>query len=279
MHLLSWNVQWFLGIDGRVDVARVIRHAQQVCDFDVLCLQEVAVHFPGLEGDADFDQVGTLAELLPGYEIIFGPALNQSTGRPGPREQFGNLVASRLPVQSAENHLLPLVPLPGIAQARRACLAVQLQTPNGPLMVMTSHLAYHAAAQRESQAAAMLAIYREYAQQAATPALDGQGIFRPIARSASAIVCGDFNCEAASAAYQALLEPAGAFCDAHKLAHPHTAKVPTFGCFDTRYTPMPIACDHILVTPDLAPHVVDLQVDVQTRLSDHQPVFMKWLPQ
>jgi endonuclease/exonuclease/phosphatase family metal-dependent hydrolase len=50
-------VQWFLGLDGRVDIARVIGHAQQMCDFDVLCLQEVAIHFPGLEGGADFDQV------------------------------------------------------------------------------------------------------------------------------------------------------------------------------------------------------------------------------
>ena len=277
MQLLTWNVQWFLGLDGRVDVARVIRHAQHLCDFDLLCLQEVAVHFPDLDGGAVGDQVKEVAALLPDYEVVFGPALNQSTRIGGPREQFGNLVASRHTILSAENHLLPLTPLPGIAQARRACLAVQIQTASGPLMVLTSHLAYHAQAQRERQAQALLAIYREYAQQADTPAQAGQGIFRPLARGVSAIICGDLNCEVSSTACRTLLEPAGAFHDAHQLVQPNSAKVPTFGCYDARYTAAPIACDHIFVTSDLASQVSALVVDAQTRLSDHQPVFMQWL--
>lgn len=276
MQLLSWNVQWFLGLDGQVDVARVIRHAQQNWDFDVLCLQEVAVQFPGLEGGCLGDQAVQVADLLPDYDVIFGPALNQSTQRGGLREQFGNLVASRHTVLAAENHLLPLTPLAAIAQSRRACLAVQLQTDNGPLLVMTCHLAYHAATQRERQSAAILDIYREYALQAGTPAPAGQGIFRPVACGTSAILCGDFNCEVSSLACQTLLEPRGVFLDAHDLVHPGMPKEPTFGCYDARYTPTPLACDHIFLTPDFAPRVTAVEVDAQTRLSDHQPVCVQW---
>lgn len=53
--LLSWNVQWFCGLDQRVDVARVLAHARALADFDLLCLQEVAIGYPGLAGGAGFD--------------------------------------------------------------------------------------------------------------------------------------------------------------------------------------------------------------------------------
>ena len=56
MKVLTWNVQWFCGIDGVVDVARVIAHARSIADFDVLCLQEVAINYPRLEGGAAQDQ-------------------------------------------------------------------------------------------------------------------------------------------------------------------------------------------------------------------------------
>ena len=47
MKLVSWNIQWARGIDLAVDPARIVRTANKLADFDVLCLQEVAVNFPG----------------------------------------------------------------------------------------------------------------------------------------------------------------------------------------------------------------------------------------
>jgi endonuclease/exonuclease/phosphatase family metal-dependent hydrolase len=73
MKLLTWNVQWFLGLDGVVDVTRVLDHARSLCDFDVLCLQEVSVHLKHLKGGGDFDQVAKVAKLLPDHEVIFTP--------------------------------------------------------------------------------------------------------------------------------------------------------------------------------------------------------------
>lgn len=39
MKLVTWNVQWFCGLDGAVSVERVVEEARAMADFDVLCLQ------------------------------------------------------------------------------------------------------------------------------------------------------------------------------------------------------------------------------------------------
>ncbi len=94
---MTWNIQWGRGIDGRVDLARVVRDLRGIGDFDVICLQEVAFKFSGLAGyDAD-DQVAELAVLLPGHTPIYAPATDVPDGEGG-RKQFGNAIFSRLPV-------------------------------------------------------------------------------------------------------------------------------------------------------------------------------------
>ena len=112
MKLITWNIQWGLGIDGRVDLSRIIATARAMADFDVLCVQEVADNFPGLEGNDDADQFEQLARLLPGYERIEAynvdvPAVD------GRRARFGNAIYSRLPVLAARRHALPWPPEPG----------------------------------------------------------------------------------------------------------------------------------------------------------------------
>ena len=41
MKLLSWNVQWCRGMDGKVDPARIAAYLKEA-DADVACFQEVA---------------------------------------------------------------------------------------------------------------------------------------------------------------------------------------------------------------------------------------------
>ena len=36
MKILTWNVQWFKGLDEVVDAARVIKHARSMADFDAM---------------------------------------------------------------------------------------------------------------------------------------------------------------------------------------------------------------------------------------------------
>ena len=64
MQLVTWNTQWCRGLDGRVDPARIVQYALALGDVDVLCLQEIAVNYPGLAG-APGDQVAQVQSALP----------------------------------------------------------------------------------------------------------------------------------------------------------------------------------------------------------------------
>ncbi len=105
MRLLSWNIQWGRGIDGRVDLARAAAVARDF-DADVICLQEVAINHPGLPGGAAMDQVAWLSGLFLGYEAIHAVGSDLPDGLGG-RRQFGNLILSRLPVMQVFRHPLP----------------------------------------------------------------------------------------------------------------------------------------------------------------------------
>lgn len=280
MQLLSWNVQWFMGLDGRVDVARVLRHARALCDFDVLCLQEVAQHFPGLGGAAPFDQVAAVAQQLPGFEVIYTPAVSYRSAPGQPRACFGNLVATRLPALLVEHHPLPLVAEPGTPSARRVCTSVLLQAASGPLTLMNTHLEYHSSAQRSLQVDRILQLHRENSELVTAPnaAHAPHGLYQHQPRSARAVLCGDFNFDAGSSEHRSLQrgEGEGAFRDVYTELHGEAPRPATFGLADRRYVPQPIACDHVLATRGVAGLARRWAVDTQTRYSDHQPVFVEW---
>src|ERR1700704_3819036 len=105
MKLITWNIQWGRGIDGRVDLERIVRTARGIADFDVICMQEVADNFPGLEGNDDRDQFAELAALLPGFHRIEGYGVDVA-GDAGRRRRFGNVIFSRYSVLSARRHAL-----------------------------------------------------------------------------------------------------------------------------------------------------------------------------
>jgi endonuclease/exonuclease/phosphatase family metal-dependent hydrolase len=281
MKLITWNVQWFCGLDDRVDVERVVDHARAMADFDVLCLQEVAIDYPGLTGDAGFDQVARLRALLPGYEVLFGAAV-QELGRHGRRQQFGNLIATRLPVAQAQSYPLPYPADGGVRTMPRICTTATVLSELGPIRIMTSHLEFYSKAQRMAQAQALVDIHRQACGHATHPPLDDEsgGPFQNKLYTTRAILCGDFNFETTDPEY-ALIQSANAstgatqLMDAWPLLHgtrqPHD---PTFRLFDSRYGPVPICCDFVFVSADLQQHLRSLTVDGTTRASDHQPVLL-----
>lgn len=280
MQVLTWNVQWFCGLDEVVDVERVVQHAQTLGDFDVMCLQEVADDYPALTGDAGFDQAARVATLLPGWQVLFGAAVDE-LGRHGRRQRFGNLIATRLPVLQAQHHALPYPADGGVRSMPRMCSVVTVQAPFGPLRLMTTHLEFYSPRQRMAQAHALVDLHRQACAHAQHPPLDDEtgAPFQNKTHTASAIVCGDFNLEVHDAEYGVLQAPptdgATRLVDAWTLAHPGQRHDPTFRLFDRRYGPEPIACDFMFVSDDLAPRVRRVTVDEKTQWSDHQPVVLE----
>lgn len=280
MKLITWNVQWFCGLDDVISIERVLREARAMADFDVLCLQEVADSYPLLAGNAGYDQAARLCDLMPGFEVYFGAAVHE-LGRNGQHQRFGNLVATRLPVAQVQHHPLPYPADGGIRSMPRMCTSVTVLTPQGPLRVMTTHLEFYSTRQRLAQAHALVDIHAQACGHAAHPPQDDEtgAPFQTKPHTASAVLCGDFNFETGNAEYgliQAGAAPdATRLTDAWRLVHGDTPHDPTFHLFDRRYGPVPITCDFVFVSEDLKPRVKRLEVNTQTRASDHQPVMLE----
>lgn len=278
MKLLTWNTQWCCGLDGRVSPQRIVDSARALADFDVLCLQEVADGYAALPG-APGSQPHELQALLPGFQLFFGAAVDDFTAD-GKRLRFGNLVASKLPVARVQHHPLPWPPDAGVRSMPRMCTVVTVRDARlGLVRVMTTHLEFYSEAQRMAQAQALRALHVEACGQAANPPqVDDQGTpFGSKAHTRSAILCGDFNLPPGAPEYAAILAPFGTerLHDAWRSVHGAVPHAPTFRLFDRTYGPEPMACDFVFVSDDLAPRIRRIEVDVQTKASDHQPVLVE----
>lgn len=280
MKLLTWNVQWCRGIDGRVDPGRIARTARALGDFDVICLQEVAVNFPRLPGSAGEDQVEALLRNWPGYSAHFGAATDVDDGKGG-RSCFGNLVLSRLPVVQVYRHLLPWpvdAPHPSM---QRLALEVVVQAPSGHVRVVTTHLEYYSTRQRSAQVEALRRLHAEACSHASQSRPSGApgSPFEVRARPASAIVTGDFNFPPMDECHRrmtALFDDATPrLFDAWAIAHADTPHAPTVGIHENSFADRPLCFDYLFVTPDVAARVVTVEVERDSPASDHQPVYME----
>ena len=278
MNLITWNVQWCRGIDAKVDPARIARTVRSMADFDVLCLQEVAVNFPGLPGSHGEDQVAELSAALPGFSAHYGAATDVDDGKGG-RSLFGNLILSRLPVVQVYRHLLPRPADPAVKSMQRIAIEAVVQAAWGPVRIVTTHLEYYSATQRMAQVEALQALHREACGHASvSPVQDDPGQpFHARPRPASAILTGDFNFNPQDPEYRRMTQPANAgasFVDAWTLAHRAGPHSPTAGVHENSWAKQPYCCDFVFLTADLASQVREVKVDLHTQASDHQPVLI-----
>ncbi|MDS0792987.1 endonuclease/exonuclease/phosphatase family protein [Burkholderia pseudomultivorans] len=282
MRLIDWNIQWGRDADGVVDLGRTIAAARALADFDVLCLQEVTRGFGALPGGPGADQFAELAALLPGYTIFDAIGADLPPATPGaPRRQFGNAIATRLPVGRVLRQLLPWPADASAPSMPRVALDVEVHTASGALRVVTTHLEFYSAHQRLAQVDALRDRHREACAHAdrPAPAENATGPFSATGQPRDAIICGDFNSAFGSDAYRRLLEPiddAPAFVDAWIARHPGRTPPPTAGVYDTaQWSDGPLACDFLFVTETLLPRVARCEIDGDVRASDHQPVVLE----
>ena len=281
MKLITWNIQWGRGIDGRVDLGRIARHARSMADFDVICMQEVADNFPGLEGNDDRDQFAELAKLLPGYQMAAGFGVDLA-GEAGRRRRFGNVIFTRYGVTSIRRHALPWPADAGKKTMPRVAIEVTLQAPMGALRVTTTHLEYYSDVQRRAQALRLRNLHDEACQRAGQPgaATAEASPFDATPQTPSAILCGDFNFPPENAAFgeiqHALAAGGPAYRDAWPIVHGHAPHTPTFCVHEKGYGKTPYCCDFVFVSADVARRVHDVQVDSQALYSDHQPVLLEF---
>ena len=278
MKLITWNIQWGRGLDGRVDPARIVAHARSMADFDVLCVQEVADNFPALAGNDDRDQFAELASLLPGYHVAAGFGVDVA-GEGGRRRRFGNAIFTRYSLLAVRRHALPWPADEGKESMPRVAVETTLQAAFGPLRVTTTHLEYYSDVQRRAQAARLRALHEESCHRASHPPKAGsEGPFAPPPQSTAALLTGDFNFtpdNPAHADIQAASRDTPPYRDAWQALDRRTPHAPTFCVHDRRYSKTPYCCDFVFASEDIVGRLRRIEVDTATQLSDHQPVLME----
>ena len=280
MKLISWNIQWCRGCDGKVDPARIVEHARALADFDVLCLQEVSSNFaaPALAGSRGENQFERLAELLPGYIAVPGIAVDVP-GPNGRRSLFGNMIFSRYPVLQVQRIRLPWPSDPEVRSMPRMLIDATVEAPFGLLRVMTTHLEYYSQVQRAAQVEALRAHHAEACGHAARDrSIDASGgPFHSHRHTAAAILTGDFNMRPEGplkARIEAPFDDASvpALEDVWRALHPGVPHPATSGVHDREQWPEAFACDFAFATRDLRGRLRSIAVDGMTQASDHQPV-------
>ena len=281
MRILSWNIQWGRGLDGTVDLARIARTIRSHGTFDVICLQEVAVNFPGLAGSRGEDQAALLAAEFQDHHPVFAPATDVPDAQ-GHRKQFGNLLLSRLPVGQVWRHLLPWPADAAVPSMQRVLLEAVVGSGASALRVLTTHLEYYSAKIRRAQIDAIRGLQAEACAQARAPrAGDGEagGSFEVFARPATAVLCGDMNFAAAAPERQQMLAPFAdgtpAWRDGWEVLHGDAPHPATAGVHKQSFTASPQCYDFFFLSANLAPRLRRLEVDATTTASDHQPVWIE----
>jgi endonuclease/exonuclease/phosphatase family metal-dependent hydrolase len=279
MRVVSWNIHWGCGKDGRIRIHAIIDVLRRL-NADVICLQEVAANHPELEGGASANQFKQLSGALGAYQAI-EHAPSEIYRHNTPR-LFGNLMLSKYRITQVQRHMLPWPADPGSpAGMPRGAIEAVLDAPGGRVRMLTTHLEYYSAVQRAAQVRQLRHLHAEACARASAPALDAQldAPFQLGPRPASAIFCGDFNFAPGSSDYDALLAPPGdtpalPLVDAWQAARDGQTRAPTVGLHGYKWPEQAACLDYFFVTDDLAPRVRAVEVQSETAASDHQPIVL-----
>jgi len=270
MLIVTCNIQWGMGRDRRIDLARI---ARTVAGADVIALQEVERNWREQEFT---DQALRLAELLPGHDWVYGAAVDLHGGRPGLRRQIGNMVLSRMAIESTRTLPLPSWPVEGHVNDQQAVTEAVI----GDFRLYNTHLNYLGEDMRLDQAQRLLSMIAEAPERGGpvtAPGRDGLGpddewIVLPDGRFPSmpeaAVLLGDFNAVPGSESYQTIR--AAGFADVLELAglSPHE------GVTFPGHAP-PLRLDHIFLSAAFVPRFRRAWIDGDADGSDHQPVWLE----
>ncbi|MBN9232530.1 MULTISPECIES: endonuclease/exonuclease/phosphatase family protein [Phyllobacteriaceae] len=152
MRVVTYNIQYGIGLDGRYDLARIV---DAVRGADVIALQEVTRNNPKNGGH---DMVAAIMEALPDYFAVYGSNFEANAGSAviGGRArtvtfQLGNMVLSKTPIHLSRNLLLPRGRSIGAMNFQRGALEALIETPLGFVRFYSTHLDHRNPLERARQ--------------------------------------------------------------------------------------------------------------------------------
>jgi endonuclease/exonuclease/phosphatase family metal-dependent hydrolase len=280
MKLVTYNIQYGIGRDGKFDLARI---AASLEGADIVALQEVTRNFARNGG---VDMVDGLAALLPEYFHAFGPAMDldfgatDKAGRPlNKRFQFGNMILSRFPIVASRNLLLPRTHRLSRGNLQRSALEALILCPSGPLRIYSVHLDHISVTERALQICHLKE--RAFAYPGEGGAISGSAEygFPELPLPQSFVLMGDFNMVRNSPEYVLMIGESDA-SGAHPPHHPVDVSSLGDGLPENAVSWVDDArpqdnklIDFAFVEASLADRVGKVWIDGETKGSDHLPLW------
>ncbi len=274
MEIITWNVQAGLGIDNQIDCTRIANDLKNMGSADVICLQEIPRRSDRTTSSTQYEFTGLADELwnyFPGYEMYYAPAVDRLDS--GGRYQFGNMILSRLEVDTVFIHKLPQPSDPSVRNMPRQAIEIIVNYNQLPLRIITTHLEYFATEQRTAQLEYLKKYHLECCDRFQFRSPGGVGSYAPPSETDRTIICGDFNLVVDTEHYCSMTEEVPVFGDAWRVVHGDKEHAPTCGIYDLEQWPDGEHCrDFFFLSEPLISRVDNISVDTETQSSDHQPV-------
>ena len=286
MRIVTYNIQYGRGKDGRFDLDRI---AGEVAGADLIALQEVERFWTRSGGD---DQPHRIARRFPDHYWAFGPGVDLHHTGQGPgsdsagrRRQFGNMLLSRTPLLTVRHHLLPKYGSLGPPMSlQRSALEAVIAVRGGHVRVYSIHLTHLSAETRLPQVGAVLAIHASAVREG--PPVSGSGLAQewtldgmPPPMPGDAILLGDFNLQPDSEEYERIVGPMSPY--GGRITNPEgfvDAWVEAGNDIDAGPTAevrgRPARLDYCFVSAGLKDRIRDVRVDSDAMGSDHLPVWL-----
>ena len=296
MLLVSYNIQYSLGQDGRYDLERVLR---AVRDADIICLQEVERNW---QRTGMTDQPAMIQEMMADRYCVYGSpfdadashhdALGRLVNR---RRQFGQMTLSRWPILAARAHIFPKLDTGQRFNTVTGALETVIDTPGGPLRLFNLHLSDAAMEERLIQIEHLMALLRRTSREGGIwNGVEGdpvhwQVVDPPPPMPAEAILLGDFNAEPGSPEYLAVTRgtvPGGAgtdgtvgdhyaFVDSWIAAGHHAQRGVTYRRNPAQSAHWDQRIDYCFLPLGMVSWLVGTRIDQNAIGSDHQPVWVE----
>ena len=300
MRIVTYNIQFGLGKDGRFDLERV---ADEVDGADIIALQEVERHW---QRSGNIDQVAQLGQIFKKYYWVYGPYFDVDASESQPngiinnvRRQFGNMILSKTPILSTR-----LFPLPKSALRQRHNMVVgvfegvvKLQH-DGALRIYNAHLGARSQLDRVAQIISIReTIRRAPAEGGAWTGDLAHSLWEhhahtlwdedatPPPMPKSFVLLGDFNLETKDPEYDYLVGPRDGdlgrisskeeFIDTWVAAGHDEDEGVTYSSSPLSSAVQGIRIDYAFVDESMQKRVVGVWIDEMAQGSDHQPYWVE----
>ncbi|MEP4547657.1 MAG: endonuclease/exonuclease/phosphatase family protein [Saccharospirillum sp.] len=235
LRIMTYNVHSCIGMDGKLDVARIARVIARSRP-DVVALQELDV---GRDRSEGIDQAHRIARLL-AMDFHFHPAIHLE------EERYGDAILTHLPQRLVKADLLPgLATRPNLEP--RGALCVEVDLHGSRVQIINTHLGLNGQ-ERKAQMEALLGL----------DWLGHPDCQQPV------ILCGDFNAVPLSLVCRGLnrrLRDAQEATAGHRPQPTFTTRLPS------------VRIDHIYFGAGLTASGIEIPDSVLARVaSDHRPL-------